>query len=321
MSDTRVLNVLVFVALPGQAVRYQQLLDKMPGLSVMAVDKIDEARAAVRNADILLAFGANLRPPFFAEASRLKWVNALGTGLDNIVDDASLPPDVVVTATRGIHGVPMSEMAILMMLALARDLPRSIRAQDRHDWERWPGKLLHGTTVGILGVGLIAEELAPRCKAMGMTVVGISRTARPVPGFDRFRDRSDLAAAVAELDHLVLLIPLDDDTRRIVDAKVLAAMKPSATLINLARGGVVDEMALVRALEQRQIGGAAIDTFVQEPLPPEHPLWKAPNVILTPHLGGAYHRYVNDAVAQFTTNLQHFRAGRPDLMANRERPA
>jgi phosphoglycerate dehydrogenase-like enzyme len=315
------LNILIFVTIAEQAQFYRNaILTKYPDAAVTTVASLDELEREVPGADILMSFGAQLRRrDVFARATRLKWVNALGTGLDGIVDAPSLAEGVIVTSTRGIHGVPMSEMAFMLMLALARDFPRVVHAQDKAVYQRWTPKLLHGKTVGILGVGLIAEELAPRCQAFGMTVVGISRTPRRLAGFDRFHDRAELVTVVRDLDFFVLLIPLDAETSGIVDARVISAMKPTSYLINLARGPVFDEDALMTALQQQRIAGAALDTFRHEPLPPDSRWWRAPNTIVTPHLAGTYDRYAEDAFRQFDGNLAHFLAGRPELMVNRER--
>jgi phosphoglycerate dehydrogenase-like enzyme len=314
-------TILIFVTIPEQAQFYRAAITaNHPDCAVITASDLDEVEARLPEADILMAFGAQLRSrDIFARAPRLKWVNALGTGLDGIVDAPSPAPGVIVTSTRGIHGVPMSEMAFMLMLALARDFPRVVRAQDRGLYQRWTPSLLHGKTVGILGVGLSAEALAPRCKAFGMNVVGISRTARDIPAFDRFYDRGEIAAAVRELDFLVLLIPYAAETREIVDAGVIAGMKPTAYLINLARGGVVDEAALMEALQGGRIAGAALDAFEQEPLAADNPWWRVRNTIVTPHLAGTYDRYAEDAFRQFEANFAHFLANRPDLMTNRER--
>jgi phosphoglycerate dehydrogenase-like enzyme len=160
--------------------------------------------------------------------------------------------------------------------------------------------------------------LAPRCKAFGMRAVGISRSNRAVPGFDRIYPRVEIAQGVAEADFFVMLVPLEDDTRNIVDGHVLGAMKPGAYLINLARGGVLDEAALIRALNDKTIAGAALDALATEPLPADSPLWTMPNVIITPHIGGYYDDYPRDAAMQFEQSLAHFLAGQPELMFNRE---
>src|SRR5262245_35315410 len=176
-------NVAVFVTIPPQGPYYRKaLLEKDPELTVEVALELEDAVAAIPKADIFMGFGANLSRDFFRVAPRLKWVHALGTGVDGIVDSPHLAKDVLVTATRGIHGVPMSEAALMMMLALARDFRRTLAQQERRHWERFFPQLLFGKTVGILGVGLIAEDLAPRCRALGMNVIGISRTARTLPG-------------------------------------------------------------------------------------------------------------------------------------------
>jgi phosphoglycerate dehydrogenase-like enzyme len=240
------------------------------------------------------------------DAPKLKWIQALGTGVDNIVDLPSLGKEVVVTNIRGIHGAPVSEATIAFMLSLARDLPRSVRAQENAKWERWPSQLLSGKTVGILGVGLIAEYLAPICKTFHMTVVGISGSPRAAPGFDRMVTRGELMKVAGELDYLVVLAPLTPETRNIVGAKLLAAMKPTAYLVNVARGGVVDEPALIKALEAGQIAGAGLDVFSQEPLPPDNPLWKTKNVTIFSHLGGYSQGYEDRAMPTIAGNMAKF---------------
>ena len=249
------------------------------------------------------------------KATRLKWVQGLGTGVDNLIDLPSLRPEVVVTNVRGIHGPPLSETALLYMLALSRRLPRSLRMQEERKWDRWPSALIDGKTVGILGVGAIALDLAPKCKALGMRVVGISSAPDRIPeGFDEMRSRADLAAACADLDFLVLLTPLTAETRHVVDAKVFAAMKPSSFLVNIARGGVVKEADLIVALAEGRIAGAALDVFERVPLPPDHPLWSAKNVIITAHLGGFHDRYIDDAIPIVFHNMTCFLEGAMDEM-------
>jgi phosphoglycerate dehydrogenase-like enzyme len=242
------------------------------------------------------------------EAPKLRWIQALGTGVDNIVDLPSLGKEVLVTNIRGIHGAPVSEATVAFMLSLARNMPRSVHAQDQSKWERWPAQLLAGKTVGILGVGLIAEYLAPICKTFGMKVIGLSSSLRETPSFDRMVLRNDLVKVAPELDFLVVLVPMSAETRNIVGEKVFAAMKPSAYLVNVARGGVVDEPALIKALESGQIAGAGLDVFSQEPLPADNPLWKTKNLTIFPHLGGYSEGYEDRAMPTIAGNMEKFLA-------------
>jgi phosphoglycerate dehydrogenase-like enzyme len=313
-------KLLVFLAMP-ELVRGQygaRIAARFPELEIDSVGSRAEACRAISDADMLLTFGAMMGDEVLKAAGSLKWVHALGTGVDGIIGSPSLGADVMVTSTRGIHGAPMSEMALMLMLALSRDFPRIVHGQDDRAWQRWPATLLHNKTAGILGVGLIAEALAPRCKALGMTVIGISETPREVPGIDRIFARSDLDEAVAGIDYLIVLVPYMPATDGLVNEATFRAMKPSAYLINIARGGVVDEDALVAALQAGEIAGAALDTFVEEPLPPGHPLWRTPNTIITPHIGGFCDVYPDLALPQFETNLRCFLAGETASMINRE---
>jgi D-2-hydroxyacid dehydrogenase (NADP+) len=314
-------DILIFLPWdPSYRQQYENLIRAAhPDLAIRTVGTLSDARAAIVEADIFMAFGAALTEDIFGGAERLKWVHAFGTGVDGIIDQPGLRHDVIVTSTRGIHGPPLSEMTILLMLSLARQFPRSVSARDKHVWDRFRAQLLYRKTVGILGVGLIAADLAPRLKALGMNVVGITRTPRDLPGFDGFVPRDDLHKAVAGLDFLVALIPLEPDTREIIDAGVLGAMKQGSYLINIARGGVIDEMALSDALKSGHLAGAALDATQKEPLPSDDPLWDAPNLIITAHLGGFYDTYADDSIDQILTSIAHFRAGRFDQMLNREK--
>jgi phosphoglycerate dehydrogenase-like enzyme len=250
------------------------------------------------------------------KAARLKWIQAFTTGTDGITRQPSLGREVLLTSMRGIHGPQMSEMALLLMIALARDYPRMLRNQDRAVWDRFQQRRLYGKTVAILGVGIIGTDLAKRAKAFGMTVVGVSGTPRALAGFDRMYPRSDLERAAGEADFLAVLVPHTSETDKIVNGRILAAMKPGAYLVNLARGGVCDEPALLEALKAGRIAGAALDVFAREPLEPAHPFWKMDNVIVTPHLGGqsdVYHEQVLDVL---TTNMKCFLENRPSKMLN-----
>jgi D-2-hydroxyacid dehydrogenase (NADP+) len=311
-------NVLILLAMP-ENVRKQYhdgIKARFPDLTVNVVDNHAKVDPYIGEADVLVTFGPMMSGHVLEKATKLKWIQALGTGVDGITDQPSLRKEVIVTNLHGIHGPPVSEAAFMSMLALSRQLPRTVRNQAKHNWERFPARLLHDKTVGIFGIGVIAEELAPKCKAFGMKVVGISSAQRDVPGFDRVYARSQLLEAVRDLDYFVLLTPLTPETRNSVNAKVLAAMKPGAYLVNLARGGVVDELALMEALKNQQLAGAALDVFATEPLPADHPLWDMEQVIITTHQGGFCDVYVNFALPVIEQNLRKFLAGDTANMIN-----
>jgi D-2-hydroxyacid dehydrogenase (NADP+) len=317
-EDRSMTSLLIILEMPEE-IRGQYhdgLRAAFPELTIHVVDHQSKSGPYIGSADILLTFGTMVTDRVLQEAGKLKWVQALGSGVDGIANSPSLRSDVIVTNIRGIHGATVSEAAIAAMLALSRNLPRVVRNQDRHRWERWPARLLDGKTVGILGIGAIAQALAPKCKALGMTVVGISSAKREVGCFDRIHRRDELVAAVADLDYLVVLTPYSPETRNIVGAAVFSAMRPTSYFINVARGGVVDEGALIKALENGQIAGAALDVFNAEPLPENHPFWSIANVIVTPHLGGYFDGYVNRALPTIEENLRKFLAGDVANMIN-----
>jgi D-2-hydroxyacid dehydrogenase (NADP+) len=311
-------NVLILLTLP-EPVRSQyrdRLRRCFPEITIELVDHHSKTGPYIAAADALITFAPMLSSQVLESAKRLKWIQALGTGVDNLIDQAALRKDVIVTNVPGIHGAPVSEAALAAMLALARGLPRAIRAQDERQWRRFPAQLLHDKTVGIFGIGQIAEALAPKCKAFGMRVVGVTSAPRNIAGFDRMHRREELAQVVGDFDFLVLLTPLTAATRNSIDTKIFAAMKPTSYLINLARGGVVDEPALIEALNDKRLAGAALDVFSLEPLPVDHPFWSMPNVIITTHQGGFCDVYIDYALPTVETNMECFLKGDFNGMIN-----
>ena len=311
-------NILVLLTLP-EPIRSQyrdRLRKRFPEVAIDLVDHHSKVGPYIATTDALVTFAPMLSAHVLASATRLKWVQALGTGVDNLIDQPALREDVIVTNMRGIHGAPVAEAALAGMLALARGLPRALRAQNERQWQRFPAQLLHDKTVGVFGVGQIAEALAPKCKVLGMRVVGVTSAPRQVPGFDLMHRREKLAEVVGDFDFLVLLTPLSAATRNSINAGIFAAMKPTSYLINLARGGVVDEPALIAALASNRIAGAALDVFNQEPLPADHPFWSMPNVIITAHQGGFCDVYIDYALPTVETNMERFLRGDFNGMIN-----
>jgi len=267
-------------------------------------------------ADAVVAFGRGFTKQCLAKAERLKWFQCLITGTDHLTPILA-GSGIVLTNARGIHGPQMTEMAILHMMALSRQVPQLVRNQAAHAFERITPKVLDRRTVVILGVGAIAEHTAKVCKAFGMITIGVTRTPRPIDGFDRVMPRSQLLEAAALADYLLVLLPYTAEDDKAVDASVFAAMKPTAYLINIARGGVVDEAALIKALEEKQIAGAGLDVFADHVLPPSSPLWDRKDVFITPMIGGQSDQYDQNALPIVETNLRCFLAGDYGGMINR----
>ncbi len=298
-----------------------ELGSRFPELELVGARTFDEVEDALGETEILLTIGtvvigAPFTPEVAARMPALKWVQCLISGYEHVERALNGREEVTVTTTTGIHGPQVSELAILFMLGLGRDLRTLMRCQDAHVWERPLPRILESKVVGIVGLGTIGSHLAPICKVFGMTVYGFTRTARSVAGVDRMFRRDELPAAAPELDYLVLLVPGGEETRHLVDASLLGLMKSSAFLINLSRGSVVDEEALIAALEARTIAGAGLDVFEVEPLPADSPLWGLDNVILTAHIGGPNDRYAEQTLAVVEPNLRAWLAGDRGALRN-----
>ena len=306
------MNLLI---LDSQAEEYRRALEpEFPELVIRACKTENEVGAFIEKAKFLLTF--NISDPLIRKAVNLEWIQALGTGVDAILGLPSLPKGVLVTSTRGIHGPQMSELAVLLMLALTRRFPDTVRNQDKSVWDRWPAELLWKKKVGIFGLGAVGEEIALRCKAFGMTVYGINRSGKGAGAVDRMFGLDGLLTVAREVDYFIVAVPLTPETRGMVGADVVSAMKPTAFLLNLARGPVVDEKALIRALESRTIAGAGLDVFDEEPLPQSHPFWKMTNVIVTPHVGGTSTFYVSQVLPIFRENLRRYLKGERHTLIN-----
>jgi phosphoglycerate dehydrogenase-like enzyme len=299
------MKVLVFDK--GVDLSLEELAAAAPGFDyVLAGGNEDATLRAAAEAEIIIGLAEAIPGRVLAAAPRLRWIQALTSGTDRLEAQPELRPEVLVTAMRGIQGPQMAELALLLMLARLRDMRGMLARQAQRIWDRRPQPLLHGRTVAILGVGSIAEHLAERCKLFGMAVIGVSSSRCEAPYFSEILPRERLKEAAARADFLVVLVPLSEETRHIVDAGVLAAMRPDAFLVNIARGAVVDEAALAACLAERRIAGAGLDVFATEPLPQDSPLCALPNVIVTPHVGGVSDIYMRQALPAVVENLNAF---------------
>jgi D-2-hydroxyacid dehydrogenase (NADP+) len=286
----------------------------IPNLDLFATNERSCAFGHLGQCEVLIGHHFQFDDPMLAQAPRLKWIQSLTSGTDAIVKLPSLGPDVMITSTRGIHGPQMSEIVFLHMLALTRNFPRMLGNQRESRWERWVQPLLLDKVAVIVGVGAIAETLAPRCRAFGMKVYGVTASPREVAGFDRMFNRAELIAAATLADYLIIIVPYSADTDNLIDDQVVRALRPNAYLINVARGAVLDEVALMAALNEGRLAGAALDVFRETPLPPSSPLWRQKKLLITPLVGGMSDVYLDQCYPLVRDNLQIFLQGSNDLV-------
>ena len=286
-----------------------------PEIEFHAVTREADIQDHVEKMDVLVTV-YRVSDELLKQAVKLQWIQVMTAGVNYLLERPSLKKEVIVTSCRGVHGPQMSEMAVLLMLALNRDFPQVVRNQDRRQWERWPGKLLFNKRVGILGMGVIGEAIADKCKCFGMTVLGIDIVERKIASVDAFYHPERLSDIAGQVDYLILVAPSTPETRKIVGSKVLSRMKPTSYLINIARGELVDEEALIKALESGTIAGAALDALPTEPLPADHPLWRARNIIITPHVGGMSDIYSEQTLPIIEENLRRFIRGEKKKLIN-----
>jgi phosphoglycerate dehydrogenase-like enzyme len=289
---------------------------ELPAVQVHAARTAIEAAGWRGNASVVVGKAHTLPAELLRALPQLEWVQALTTGVDHVLG-MNLPPHVAITSARGVHGPQMSELCFMLMLNLLRDFPRMSRNQAESTWRRWPQRLLKGKTIAIVGVGAISLELAARCQVFGMQVLGISDSQPTASGFNALFPRTQLQAVAARADFLVALVPYTAATHHLISAEVLAAMRPDAYFINIARGPVVDEAALIDALRAGRIAGAGLDVFATEPLPASSPLWSLPNLIITPHIGGMSDDYAEQLTPLLLHNLRCYVQGDLAGMWNR----
>src|ERR1700680_3367964 len=265
MSTQSLVNVLIIC--PEPEAYTSRLAGAFPQVRFSCVAALECTKEMDRlgEADAILAYGRAFDAECLARAKRLKWFQCLITGTAHLAPVLA-GSSVILTNARGIHGPQMAEMAILHMMALSRQVPQLVRNQAAQVWDRIKPRVLDRRTIAILGVGAIAEHVAKVCQAFGMTTLGISRTPRKLAGFDAIYPRENLLEAAAQADFLLALVPYTKENEKIINSAVFNVMKPTACLINIARGGVVDETALLQALRDGKIAGAGLDVFDEAPL-------------------------------------------------------
>jgi phosphoglycerate dehydrogenase-like enzyme len=263
--------------------------ERWPEMNVVHLPDYTRLPEELPDTDIFV--GYSLRPEQLKAATKLKWIHSTATGVAQLMYPALRDSGVTVTNPKGIFAVPMAEHAMGLLLALARNFPDSVRHQDHQHWGQqdiWdqPQKLteLNGQLLVIIGFGSIGQELARRAKSFAMRVWAVNRSGdSESPDVVRILPVAQLLEALPHADFVVIAAPETPETQRLLGGKEFACMKPSVRVVNVARGSLLDEAALVKALKEQRLGGAALDVTAAEPLPSGSPLWKAPRLFITPH--------------------------------------
>lgn len=267
-------------------------------------------------AEVYMGFG--IPAELLREGPSLRWVHSGAAGVRGSLTPEMRASDVVFTNSAGIHGPPVAETVIGYLLHFARGIDHVVRSQHEGRWDKSvfdaadaPVRELSASTVGVVGLGGIGREVADRARALGARVVGIRRRAEPVAGVELCTGDDALERLLRTSDYVVLTVPETDETTGLMDADALAQMGDDAVLVNVSRGGLVDDEALVAALEAGRLRGAALDAFSTEPLPADHPFWTAPRILITPHTSAYTHRFWEREGDLLLDNLKRYRAGEP----------
>ena len=281
------------------------LQEEFPSVSFIIEENLADNIEAVRSADIIVTFGFNFPEQVACQAESLKWVQALTAGVDNLPQVELQRKDIMVTTVKGIHGIPMAEHVMGFLLSFSRGLFTLRANQLQKEWNRKVSVgEIYNKTLGVVGVGSIGQEISKRAKAFGMKTLGINNSGGPVDYVDQVMTLDQLPSLLKESDYVVVTLPLTPATYQLFKEEQFKLMKKEGYFLNLARGNVVDENALIKALENKEIAGAALDVFSTEPLPEDSPLWEMENVIITPHLAAISPQYNKRAMEVFRKNLR-----------------
>ena len=330
MAQSGSVKVLVLTSLPDALLQRIATLDQRLEVTDGAALLLKEIPAALRpgqqppplrehgrdlddlltEAEVVLA-ARRLPADLVFRAPRLRWVQLPMAGVEWVKNlDIWSSPKIAITGAGGINATQVAEYAMMAMLALAKGLPRMLASKGRRRWDRFELGQLRGKTLGIAGYGAIGQEVARLAGAFGMNVLATRRRVGPeAPPW--LLPAEQLHRLLRESDFVLLSVPATPETVGMIGPAELAALRPSAYLINISRGSVVDEAALIEALRARQLAGAALDVFRAEPLPPESPLWKMPNVVISAHIAGLFEEYDAAVVELFLANLRRYLAGEP----------
>lgn len=302
------LKILVSFNLDEEYV--ERIRSYLPGTDVKRSSDPSVLLSEIHDAEVLLAGRFNTE--MFAAAKRLKWVQAIAAGVDRFLFPEFVSSDVILTNARGVHPAQVSDHVLALILAFSRKLGRFMKSQYARKWTRLQCEELQGKVLGIVGLGAIGKEIARKAKCFGMRVLAVDRdVAVPPTSVDELLKPPALSTLLKQSDFVALSVPLTRETEGLIGELELTTMKREAILINVSRGRIVREKALVRALREGKIGGAGLDVFEEEPLPPSSELWCMENVIITPHVAGSTPHYWAKVCDIFCENLKRYASGQP----------
>jgi len=304
----------------------EQLRKEFPQFDVSQLNSYENVEPEIADAEIM--FGISLRPEQFRAAKKLRWIHSQAAAVHQLMFPELVKSDVIVTNSRDVHGPVVAEQVIGMIFALAKQIPAAVRFQLKHEWAQGvissmePPREIAGATLGLVGLGSIGRNVAKHAAALGMRVIAVrEHPEKEKPeNVDEVWPSSQLSTLLVQSDYIVLSTPVTSETTGMIGREQFAAMKPHARLINVGRGPLIDEAALIAALRERKIAGAALDVFDKEPLPPDSPLWNLDNLLITPHTAGISEKMWERHYVLFSENLRRYLSGQPLLgLVNKQR--
>jgi phosphoglycerate dehydrogenase-like enzyme len=298
------LTVVVF--LRESNARYRERLISSDAVRFVFCESIDALASSIGEADVILG-SISFPPRLLPQAERVKWVQVTGAGVDAFLAGGPLPEDVILTRADLSFGDQIGEYVIGHLLAFTQRLRDVFTLQAQCSWRPLAVEFLRGRTMGVAGTGSIGRAVGSAALAMGMRTIGLARTPQTIDGFETIYGPNELDAFLRALDVLVICLPLTPETRGLFGREQLALLKASSIVVNVARGAIVDESALIEALQNHRIRGAILDAFEREPLPVDSPLWTLDNVTVTSHHAGL--NIPDEVIDFFLENLHRFRAG------------
>jgi phosphoglycerate dehydrogenase-like enzyme len=313
------MNSLTVLVIANPADRSLAHLERLPGDARIVVGLTAEAHwDAAPEADVVVCAGTSraLMEELWPRFGRVRWIHAMAAGLDGLLFKELVESEIPLTCSRGVFARSLGEFAVAGMLHFAKDLRRLVRQQSEGRWEQFDADELHGKVLGIVGYGEIGHAAAARARAFGMRIHALRRNPERSAGdtlVDKGYAPDGLDGLLAESDYLLAAAPLTPETRGLIGRRALGLMKETAVLINLGRGPVVDEAALVEALKAKRIKGAVLDVFDQEPLPEGHAYYGLENVLLSPHSADHTATWLDEAMDFFIANFDRWMTGEPLL--------